>query len=77
MDRYMMQDGLLYNVRYLAAQDTVTDPEKIAELAKTLFIEAFCVDDQLCLKDRNTEYTVSYRDSTGQTVRRVKCRKGI
>ena len=77
VDRYMMQDGLLYNVRYLAAQDTVTDPEKIAELAKTLFIEAFCVDDQLCLKDRNTEYTVSYRDSTGQTVRRVKCRKGI
>ena len=68
---------LFRSVRYLAAQDTVTDPEKIAELAKTLFIEAFCVDDQLCLKDRNTEYTVSYRDSTGQTVRRVKCRKGI
>ena len=77
VDRYMMQDGLLYNVRYLAAQDTVTDPEKIAELSETLSIEDFCVDQQLNLKDQNTEYTVYYRDSAGQTVRRVKCRQGI
>ena len=76
-DRYMMQDGLLYNVRYLAAQDTVREPEKIMELSKTLAIEEFCVDEQLYLKDRNTEYMVSYRDSTGQTVRRVKCWKRI
>lgn len=76
-DRYMIQEGLLYSTRYLAAQNTVTDPEKIAKLAKELYIEQFCVDQQLNLKDQNTEYTVYYRDSEGQTINSVKCWKGI
>ncbi len=76
-DRYLFQNGLLYNVRYLAAQDTVTDPQKIAELSADLYVEEFCVDRQLNLKDENTEYTVYYRDSEGQTVRSVKCWKDL
>ena len=76
-DRYLFQDGLLYNVRYLAAQNTVTDPQKIAELSGDLYVEEFCVDHLLNLKDENTEYTVYYRDSGGRTVRSVKCLRGI
>lgn len=77
IDRYLFQDGLLYNVRYLAAQDTVTDPQKIAELSKELYVEEFCEDHLLNLKDKNTEYTVYYRDSEGRTVSSVKCWKDI
>ena len=77
IDRYLFQDGLLYSVRYLAAQDTVTDPQKIAELSKELYVEEFCEDHLLNLKDENTEYTVYYRDSEGRTVSSVKCWKDI
>lgn len=76
-DHYLWKDGLLYNVRYLADQQTITDPQKIAELSKELYVADFCVDEKLNLKNQNTEYTVYYRDSAGQTVKRVKCRKGL
>ncbi len=76
-DRYAVQNGLLYKVRYLEAQDTVTDPEKIAELSEELYIEEFCVDRQLNLMNRDVEYTVYFRDSEGQTVGSVKCLTGI
>lgn len=77
VDRYMLKDGLLYHVRYLADQQTMTDPQQIKEVAKELSIEELCVDEQLNRHDRNTEYTVYYRDSAGQTVRSVKCLKGF
>ena len=73
----MIKVGLLYHVRYMADQRTITDKQEIGELAKELFAEELCVDAQLDRKDRNTEYTVYYRDSAGQTVRNVKCLKGL
>lgn len=76
-DRYLMKDGLLYHVRYLADQRTITDPQRTGDVAKELYVEELCVDGQLNRKDRNTEYTVYYRDSEGQTVRSVKCLKGL
>ena len=77
MDRYLLKDGLLYHVRYLADQKTLTDPQQIKELAKELSAEELCVDEQLHRYDQNAEYTVYYRDSAGQTVRSVKCLKGL
>ena len=77
VDRYLIKVGLLYHVRYMADQRTITDKQEIGELAKELFAEELCVDAQLDRKDRNTEYTVYYRDSAGQTVRNVKCLKGL
>lgn len=77
VDRYLMKEGLLYHVRYLADQQTITDPQKIGELAEELYAEELCVDQQLHQKDQNTEYTVYYRDSAGQTVNSVKCLKGL
>lgn len=77
VDKYVLKDGLLYHVRYLADQRTITDPHKIAQLAEELYIEELCVDEQLRPKDQNTEYTVYYRDSAGQTARSVKCLKGF
>lgn len=76
-DRYLLKDGLLYHVRYLADQQTITDPQKIAELAKELYAEELCADVQLNPKDQNAEYTVYYRDSAGQTVKCVKCLRGL
>lgn len=76
-DKYLVNEGLFYHVRYLADQNTITDPQEIGELAKELFAEELCVDEQLNRKNQNTEYTVFYRDSAGRTVRKVKCLKGL
>ena len=77
VDRYLLKDGLLYRVRYLADQKTMTDPQQIKALAKELSAEELCVDELLHRHDQNAEYTVYYRDSAGQTVRSVKCLKGL
>lgn len=73
VDRYLFSEGLLYDTRYLEAEKTITDPEKIGEIAQGLFPEEFSVDYLLNIVDFDTEYTVYYRDSGGKTVKSVKC----
>lgn len=73
VDSYMLTEGLLYDVRYLESEKTVTDSKKVTQMSQTLFVEDFCVDPLLHAMDRDTEFIVYYRDSAGRTVNSVKC----
>lgn len=73
VERYLFSEGLLYNSRYLESEKTITEPAQIKEMSGELFPKEFCVDYLLKLTDWDTEYTVYYRDSTGQTVSSVAC----
>lgn len=73
VDSYMLSDGLLYDVRYLESEKTVTDPENMTMVSENLFVEELCVDSLLHVMNQDIEFTVYYRDSAGRTVNSVKC----
>lgn len=74
VDKYLLTEGLLYNVNSLEWKKTITDEESVKELAKVLFCEELCEDYLLNEKNLQMEFTVYYRDSDGRTVNHVKCR---
>lgn len=73
VDSYMLTDGLLYDMRYLESERTVTDSQEMTVLSQTLSVEDFCVDSLLHVMNPDTEFTVYYRDSSGRTASSVKC----
>ena len=73
IDKYMITEGLLYDVRYLGWKKEITDEESIAGLVEGLFYKDFCVDYLLNNTDTTMEITVYYRDSSGKTVNSISC----
>lgn len=74
VDKYLLTEGLLYNMNSLEWEKTITDEASVKELAKVLSCEEFCEDYLLNEKNLQIEFTVYYRDSEGRTVNHVKCR---
>lgn len=74
VDKYMLTEGLLYNINSLEWEKTITDEASIKTLSEVLFCEDFCEDYRLNEKNLQMEFTVYYRDSDGRTVDYVKCR---
>lgn len=73
-DKYLITEGLLYDVRSLAWEKEIYEEPYINELAEDLHYEGFCVDTLLNRKNPYLEFTVYYRDSQGKTVNTIKCR---
>lgn len=73
-EKYVLTEGLLYQVDSLEWRKNITDETMIGELAEVLFCQELCRDDELCEKNEQMEFTVYYRDSEGRTVGHVKCR---
>lgn len=73
IDKYLITQGILYDVRYLEWEKEATDEEYIGELAKELYYKDFCVDYLLNNKNTTMEITVYYQDSSGKTVKRIPC----
>lgn len=74
VDKYMLTEGLLYNINSLEWEKTITDEASIKTLSEALFCEDFCEDYRLNEKNLQMEFTVYYRDSDARTVDHVKCR---
>lgn len=74
VDKYMLTEGLLYNVNSLEWEKTITDKGMIETLSEALYCEEFCEDYPFNEKNLQMEFTVYYRDSDGRTVDYVKCR---
>lgn len=68
IDKYMITEGLLYDVRYLGWKKEITDEKSIAELVEGLHCKDFCADYLLNNQDVSMEITVYYKDSSGKTV---------
>lgn len=73
IDKYMVTEGLLYDVRYLEWKKEITDETSIEELAKGLCCKEFCEDYLLNGQDVSMEITLYYRDSSGKTVNSISC----
>ena len=73
-DKYLLTEGLLYQVNSLEWEKTITDASAIETLSEVLYCEEFCEDYQLNEKNLQMEFTVYYRDSDGRTIDAVKCR---
>lgn len=73
VDKYMSTEGFLYDVRYLESQKTITDQIKMTEMSLNLFPEELWIDRLQDHVGRDMEYFVTYRDSAGKTVKKVKC----
>lgn len=73
-EKYVLTEGLLYQVDSLEWRKEITDKTTVRKLAETLFWEELCKDDLLNGKNGQMEFTVYYRDSQGRTVDQVKCR---
>ena len=71
IDKYLVTEGLLYDVRYLEWKKEITDEESIAGLVWNLCYKEFCTDYLLNNMDTSMEITVYYRDSSGKTVNRA------
>lgn len=71
IDKYLVTEGLLYDVRYLEWKKEITDEESIAGLVWNLCYKDFCTDYLLNNMDTSMEITVYYRDSSGKTVNRA------
>lgn len=74
VDKYVLTQGLLYNVNSLEWEKTITDEASIKELSSVLFSQELCEDYLLNAKNLQMEFTVYYRDSDGRTIDFVKCR---
>lgn len=74
VNKYLLTEGILYNVNSLEWEKTFTDEASVRELVKALCCEELCEDYLLNEKNLQMEFTVYYRDSDGRTVNHVKCR---
>lgn len=73
IDKYLVTEGLLYDVRYLGWKKEITDPDVIAGLVEGLCYQDFCRDYQLNDRDVSMEITLYYQDSAGKTVNSIPC----
>lgn len=73
IDKYLVTEGLLYDVRYLKWKKEITDEETIAGLTAGLCPKDFCGDYLLNNRDVSMEITLYYQDSLGKTVNSIPC----
>lgn len=71
--RYLVTEGFLYDVRSLEWEKEITEGDYINGLAEVLHYEGFFVDPLLNQKNSYLEFMVSYRDSEGRTISRIRC----
>lgn len=73
IDKYLVTEGLLYDVRYLGWKKEITDEETIKGLTEGLCYKDFCGDYLLNNRDVSMEITLYYKDSSGKTVNSISC----